>query len=227
MNNQVSTPLILSLELADTDLDIVKDFEYNKTLNEIIDACKKGGYEWYFEGRAQVLVVRPPRTLVESNVVKTYILGLLSDFAELDLSNYALMKVDTITVDSSDKITWVRFDGVDGVSGIYPLTRPDILKEYHEQSNEWVSNASALQAATNKYNDNRFDRVSLGIEIPYGEDTVLLGDVVQCDDSKYGLSTVVQKLYRVIEMNHSLKKKGGWTTSLGLGDFTPRITDFL
>ena len=227
LNNNLSVPLTLSLSNADTDLSIVKDFEFEKSINELTDACQKGGYEWFYEGRSQALIVRPPESLIDENVVKTYLLGQLVEFGDLDLSNYALMKSDKLTVDSSDKITWVRFDGIEGIKGIYPATQPTILKEYYEQSNEWTTNDAAYQAAMNKYNNNRFDRTSLEIQIPFGEDSVILGNIVRCDDSKYGLSTVINKLYRVIELSHSLSKKGGWTSSLGLGDFTPKITDFL
>lgn len=227
LNAQLSAVLAMSFTESDGDLDIVKTFNYEKSIDDLIEAAEYGGYEWYYEPRLDRLIVRPPRTLVESNVVKTYLLGSLADFGEMDLSSYALMKSDDLTVDSSDRITRVRVDNDEGLVSIYPASLPSLIKELHQSAPEVMTQPALDQLAVNLYNSKRFDRISLSIEIPFGEDSVLLGDIVKCDDSKYGLSTVTQKLYRVIEISHQINKRGGWNTSLGLGDFTPKITDFL
>lgn len=227
LNSQLSIPLNESFTVASTDLNVVKVFGFNKSIDDFSDAATKGGYEWFYEARADALVMRPPKQLLEANIVKTYILGNLSDFIGESLNNVALLLSDSVDVDSSDKITRVRFDGVEGVSAVYPLTLPNFIREYYEQSDEWETNADALQAAINYYNTHRFDRTSLQIELPFGEDEVILGDIVKVDDSKYGISTTGVKLYKVIGITHTISKKEGWKSILELGDFTPRITDFV
>lgn len=55
LNSQVSKPLTVAYSASLTDVDIVKSFTFDKTLDVITEAARRGGYEWFFEiGRAHV-----------------------------------------------------------------------------------------------------------------------------------------------------------------------------
>lgn len=225
--DNLSNPLTYLFTQSGNDISINKTFDYQKTFNEMNRSAERGDYEWFYNGKIERMVIRPPRQLVDANIVKTFLLGNLSDFVGIDLTNIAFMSSDIVTNDSSDMITRVKFEGLNGVSGVFPSTQPTVVKEHYEQSDDFETDEACLQASNNYYNAHQSGRISLGITVPFGDDEIGLGDIIKCDDSVYGLSLLTTKLFRIISLKHKIEKAAGWSTAIGLGDFTPRITDFL
>lgn len=228
MNSQLSIPIDLASSASSTDFVVVRTFGFNNTLKEFTDAAQFGGYEWFYSGLQEKLIIREPRELIETNRVRTFILGDPADFSELDLAGYASLTSDSVQEDFSDEATRVRADGPNGsgIFAVWPGSPPSDLRERNIQSDDWVTTEAALQAAQNFYNEKRFGRLSVDIGILHGQEGIEVGDVILCDDKFYGLSILINKLFRIISITDNFSKTS-WESQFQLGDFTLNLTDFL
>ena len=228
MNSKVSAPLSLAASLSSTDFEIFKEYSNRKTLQEFIDAATYGGYDWFFSGVQEKLVIREPRELTDQNKVRTFILGDPNDFASVDLTNFAFLLSDSVSTDYSDTYNRIFASGpsTSGLSYIFPPEMPQKPREQVLQNDAWVTQNSLIQVATNYYNDHRFGRTSVSIGLLHGQEGMEVGDIIFCDDAFYGLSLLPTKLFRIIEIDDTFTK-AGWNSQFQLGDFKPTLADFL
>ncbi len=229
LNQKVSSPLELLGQTSSSDTAGLFSFPRTaKTITLITTHADNANYEWFFDPLQNSVVIRPPKALVSSNVVRNFVLNNSLQSPTKPNVQTAILLSDSVEEDPSDVVNRVLAVGADGVEVLVEDITSQNNFELREDiiSLPNITGSAALKAAAQAHLDaNSTPRISLIIET-YGQPSLNVGDIVFIDDIKFGTTRISTKIHRVIEITDNIGS-GGWMTTIQLANFMPRLTDFV
>jgi len=212
----------------DNNNEFKYEFQYNKVLEALKTLAQYGNYEWLMaldQDDNRQWIVRPPKSLTAPNVSRAFVVGDETRYSDIP-SQADIQHVESINVRKQYgfKKNYVKVQG-DGVSGVFPLAPPSSPKHLYHEDNSIISSGDALQVAQRLWVEKSAAKTLVDFS-GIGVENLRVGDVVYVNDYRYGASHLPSHIFRIVEINHTLSKSGGWKATFRVGDFVPTLFEF-
>lgn len=222
-------PLLFSRNtVVDDDEDFKYVFEHGKVIEAVRKLASYGGYEWLMthdQDDNRQWIVRPPKSLTEENVGHAFIVGDESRYTDIPgQANTHLVGSISVKRQYGYKKNYVKVQG-NGVSGVYPLSPPSNPKHLYHEDDGIISVDDALAVASRIWAERSAPKTLVDFS-GIGVEQLRVGDIIYVNDFRYGASQLPSNIFRLIEINDTISKGGGWSASFKVADFVPTMFQF-
>lgn len=211
----------------ETPVPIDYTFERGMKCVDILqNMAEYGSYEWFitYDGK---LLVRPPKDVIDSNVVKSYLLGKRSDFTGLPNDNIGYILSENVGEEGEEIVNSLGLEGKDSAFTSYKddasVISSRIRHDFRTDSN--LASDQLQTIAKSIVDREKLPKKQFTIVVP-GTFDFDRGDILYVNDLYFGFSIQNPKLYKVVGKTDNFSTNG-FISTLNLADSIPSMTDTL